>query len=85
MSPDTAAGAAAFTFRDPDFNLKSVRTNAVLRWEIKPGSTFYAVWTRQQQDTNYPGTYSLSRDTRRMFRAPGDDVFLVKMAYWIGH
>ncbi len=85
VSPDTAAGAAAFTFRDPDFNLKSVRTNAVLRWEIKPGSTFYAVWTRQQQDTNYPGTYSLSRDTRRMFRAPGDDVFLVKMAYWIGH
>ena len=84
VSPDTAAGAADFSFRNPDFNLKSVRTNAVFRWELKPGSTFYAVWTRQQQDTNYPGTYSLSRDTKQMFRAPGDDVFLVKMAYWIG-
>ena len=84
VSPDTDAGAPDFSFRNPDFNLKSLRLNAVYRWEIRPGSAFYAVWTRQQQDTNYPGTYSLSRDTKRLFRAPGDDVFLVKMAYWIG-
>ena len=84
VSPDTAVGAPDFSFRNPDFNLKSLRMNTVFRWELKPGSTFYAVWTRQQQDTNYPGTYSLSRDTKRLFRAPGDDVFLVKMAYWIG-
>jgi hypothetical protein len=24
------------------------------------------------------------RDTGRLFGAPGDDVFLVKIAYWIG-
>jgi len=84
VSPDTDAGAPDFTFFNPDFNLKSLRLNAVLRWELKPGSTFYAVWTRQQQDTNFAGTFALSRDTRSMFNAPGDDVFLVKMAYWIG-
>jgi hypothetical protein len=84
VSPDTEAGAADFTFGNPDFNLKSLRLNAVFRWELKPGSTFYAVWTRQQQDTSDPGTYSLARDARRMFTVPGDDVFLVKMAYWIG-
>ena len=54
------------------------------RWELKPGSTFYAVWTRQQQNTVNSGDFALGRDARVMFAAPGDDVFLVKMAYWIG-
>jgi hypothetical protein len=85
VSPDTDAGAPTFTFNDPDFNLKSLRMNAVFRWELKPGSTFYAVWTRMQQDNRYPGDFALGRDAKAMFGAPGDDVFLVKMAYWIGH
>jgi hypothetical protein len=83
-SPDAAAGAPSFTFDNPDFNLKSLRVNAVFRWEIKPGSTFYAVWTRQQQDFANPGTFDLGRDLRSTFAARGDDVVLVKMAYWIG-
>ena len=61
-----------------------MRLNAVFRWELKPGSTFYAVWTRQQQDNRYPGDFSFGRDASAMFRAPADDVVLVKMAYWIG-
>jgi hypothetical protein len=82
--PDGAGDAAPFSFADPDFNLKSLRLNAVFRWEMKPGSTFYGVWTRQQQDLANPGVFSPGRDARAMFGAPGDDVFLVKMAYWIG-
>ena len=85
VDPDGATGAApAFTFDDPDFNLKSLRLNAVFRWEMKPGSTFYAVWTRQQQDFANPGVFAPGRDAGAMFRAPGDDVVLVKLAYWIG-
>jgi hypothetical protein len=84
VSPDAAAAAPSFTFANPDFNLKSLRLNAVFRWELKPGSTFYAVWTRQQ-DNRYPGDFAFGRDASAMFRAPADDVVLVKMAYWIGH
>ena len=83
--PDGAAGEApAFTFDNPDYNFKSLRLNAVFRWEMRPGSNFYAVWTRQQQDFSNPGVYSPGRDFRTMFGAPGDDVILFKMAYWIG-
>jgi hypothetical protein len=83
--PDGTDGAApAFSFDDPDFNLKSLRVNAVFRWEMKPGSTFYAVWTRQQQDVSRPGVFAPSHDLREMFGAPGDDVVMVKMAYWVG-
>jgi hypothetical protein len=85
VDPDGANGAAApFSFDNPDFNLKSLRVNAVFRWELRPGSTFYAVWTRQQQDTAHPGIFAPGRDAAAMLRAPGDDVVLVKMAYWIG-
>ena len=83
--PDGAAGSAQpFTFTDPDFNLKSMRLNAVFRWEMKPGSTFYAVWTRQQQDVANPGVFAPGRDARAMLAAPGDDVVLFKLAYWLG-
>ena len=76
--------AAPFTFDDPDFNLKSLRANLVFRWELKPGSTFYGVWTRIQEDDRFPGDFQLGRDLGAMFSARGDDVFLVKLAYWIG-
>jgi hypothetical protein len=81
---DPGTGAPSFSFNDPDFNLKSARLNAVFRWELKPGSTFYAVWTRQQVDHRYPGDFALGRDAAAMFSAPGDDIFLVKLAYWMG-
>ena len=84
VTPDVERGAPAFTFDDPDFNVKSLKINAVFRWELKPGSTVYAVWTRQQQDSANPGRFAFGRDARALFGARGDDVFLVKMAYWIG-
>ena len=83
--PDGATGAALpFTFDNPDYNFKSLRLNVVFRWELRPGSNFYAVWTRQQQDVSEPGIFAPGRDVRRMFGAPGDDVILFKIAYWIG-
>ncbi len=84
IDPDGAGAAPAFAFGDPDFNLKSLRVNAVFRWEIKSGSTLYAVWTRQQQDFSNPGTFSPGRDWRAVAGAPSDDVVLFKMAYWFG-
>ena len=35
---------------DPDFNFKSLRLNAVFRWEWRLGSTLYVAWTQQRQD-----------------------------------
>ena len=82
--PDAAGPAPPITFDNPDFNFKSLRLNAVFRWEMKPGSALYAVWTRQQQDFAHAGDFELGRDVRALFSAPGDDVVLVKIAYWIG-
>jgi hypothetical protein len=71
-------------FENPDFNFKSLRFNAVFRWEFRPGSTLYAVWTQQRQDFRYPGDFNVRRDASALFSAPADDVFLMKLTYWLG-
>jgi hypothetical protein len=71
-------------FDDPDFNFKSLRVNAVFRWEFRPGSTLYAVWTQQREDSSHPGQFRFSRDAAALFSAPANDILLVKMTYWIG-
>jgi hypothetical protein len=68
---------------NPDFNFKSLRLNAVYRWEWRLGSTLYVVWTEQRENSGNPGTFAFGRDARALFRAAPDDVFLVKISYWL--
>jgi len=75
-------GASTFTFGDPDFNFKSLRVNAVFRWEWRLGSTLYFVWTEGREDFSNPGHLSPRRDIGRLFNARADDIFLVRLSYW---
>jgi hypothetical protein len=69
---------------NPDFNYRSVRGNAVLRWEFRPGSALYAVWNESREDELPIGDFHLGRDVRESFTAPAHDVFMVKVSYWFG-
>ena len=69
---------------DPDFNFKSLRVNAIFRWEWKLGSTLYVAWTQQRQDLGDPGEFRLSRDIGRIFTGPADNIFLIKISRWFG-
>jgi hypothetical protein len=84
IDPDGGGDARPFRLAIPDFNLKSLRVNAVLRWEFRPGSAAYAVWTQRRQTGAHPGDHSFGRDLGDLFGAPPDDVFLVKVAWWLG-
>ena len=68
-----------------DFNEKSFNSSVVARWEYRPGSTLFVVWTqgRNQSDRD-AGTFSATRDYGNLFAARPDNVFLVKAAYWLG-
>ena len=81
VQPDTDLEAAAFSFSDPDFNVKSLRGTAVLRWEYLPGSLIYLVWTQNRSDYGHPGDFKLRRDLGDLFTAPGDNIFLLKFSY----
>ncbi len=82
-APGTFSFVPANASFSPDFNYKSLRANAVLRWEYLPGSTLYLVWTNEK--TQYEagnGAFRMGRDFSEMLRARPDNVFSLKVTYW---
>jgi hypothetical protein len=84
VDPDGPGPAAAFSFADPNFTSHSLRGTAVLRWEYRPGSTLFFVWTQQRAGDDQFGDLQLRRDARAMLGDRPDNVFLVKATYWLG-
>ncbi len=82
VDPD-GTGERNFQILNPDFNYKSIRLNAILRWEFLPGSTAFFVWTRNSTHELNPGNFELGRDFSDLVTAlDHEDVFLFKIAYW---
>jgi len=71
------------TFGNPDFNLRSVRGSAVVRWEFRPGSALYVVWNENRSDTVPVGDFRVRRDFSALPAALSKDVFLLKVSYWL--
>lgn len=84
VDPDGPGPAPPFSFDRPHFNFKSLRINAIFRWEWRPGSTLYLAWTQRREDTAYPGEFEFRRDVRGLVAAPADDVLLMKVSYRFG-
>jgi hypothetical protein len=84
LDPDRNAETANFSFDNPDFNVRSLRGNAVLRWEYRPGSTLFVVWQQQRAGSHPFGDFDLGRDVDGMFGVRADNIFLVKLSYWFG-
>lgn len=83
VDPDGNGPLSDFTFSNPDFNYKSFRGNAILRWEYMPGSTLYFAWTHGRVDERHPGDLRLGRDVGDLFRNEPDNVFMIKISYWL--
>ncbi|HEX6259383.1 MAG TPA: DUF5916 domain-containing protein, partial [Woeseiaceae bacterium] len=83
IDPDGAGPAASFTIDDPNFTLRSLRGNAVFRWEYTPGSTLFLVWTQDRASQESIGEFDFNRDRRALFDGPAHHVFLIKVNYWL--
>jgi hypothetical protein len=68
---------------DPDFNFRSLRGNAVLRWEYRPGSTLFVVWQQDRSQNDHLSDVRWGRDAVDLLRSPGRNVFLIKATYWL--
>jgi hypothetical protein len=82
IDADGNGPAQANSFDNPDFNFKSIRGNAVLRWEVHPGSVFYLVWTHDKEDTEHHGRFDFRRDFTSLWSSEANNVFLAKFSYW---
>ena len=69
---------------EPSAAVRSLRGNAVVRWDYRPGSALYFVWQQQRSDFVSLGEFEARRDVGAIFRTVPTNVFLLKATYWIG-
>ena len=77
-------GFADYGFNDPNFNVRSLLGNAVLRWEYRPGSAVLFVWQRQQRGDASSGDFDFGQDFQALWGAPAENRFILKVNYWLG-
>ncbi len=81
-------GAADYRVRNPDFTFREFRSNLVLRWEYRPGSTFYLVWAQTRTGSDdassafYEGyRFNLGDELSRLYEIYPFNVFAIKLTH----
>ncbi len=78
------SGAAAVRIDDPAFSVGEFRSNAVFRWEYRPGSTLFVVWSQRRDASDAVGAFDPSRQLGDLFSDGGTNVLTVKWSHWLG-
>jgi hypothetical protein len=72
-----------FTLGNRDYDFRSFRSNAVVRWEWRSGSTAYLVWQQNRAGVS-PNVRSVGPGSLAdPFDFAADDVLMLKVSYWI--
>ncbi len=75
-------GVSTYTISNPDFNFQEFRSNLVGRWEFRPGSTLYLVWTNTRSNYSDQLGQSIGKSFGDILSAKSQNVFMVKFSYW---
>jgi len=83
LDPDGAGARSAYNVSNPDFAFRSLRGNAVLRWEYRPGSTLFFVWTQSCGYFSQNPGFAPAQDFRQLCQGKSNNVIAVKFNYWL--
>lgn len=75
-------GQSEYTLDNPDFNFREFRSNLVARWEFRPGSTLFLVWTHGRSLYENILSPTLNDGMNTLFNAAPENVYLIKFNYW---
>jgi hypothetical protein len=79
------AGTVTYTFDNPDYNYDEFLSNLVARWEFRPGSTLYLVWSQTRNYYEPTGSFSLDQNLDKLYTSEKPyNVFLIKFTYRFG-
>ncbi len=81
IDPDGDGPAASFGVNDRSFTTRSVRGNAVLRWEYQPGSTMYLVWQQERLNPDQMNDFEIGRALGSLFEGESNNVVVLKWSY----
>jgi hypothetical protein len=71
-----------------DFSEHAFRAITVLRWEYRPASTIFLVWSQGRGHTSEDGSFAIRRDLGRLFgleqgaTETPTNILLLKVSYW---
>ena len=74
-------GITDYSFGNPDFSFIQFRSNLVFRWEYKPNSEFFLVWTQGTTNFGDPEKGLLPSLKDDLFSAEASNIFLMKLTY----
>jgi len=77
-------GMPELSFEPADFNFRELRSTVVLRWEYRPGSTLFLIWSHDRDSVEEQGQFDLGHDLGDLAEVTGEHVFLAKLNYWWG-
>lgn len=74
-------GIIDYQFQNPDFSFAQFQSNLVLRYEYKPGSEIFLVWSQNATDFGIPQAHFLDNINQQLFGNPINNTFLLKLTY----
>jgi hypothetical protein len=75
-------GIIDYSLGNPDFNFRQFRSNLVVRWEYRPGSVLYLVWSQGRTSSALNGIFSYGNDWKELFGTVPHNILLLKLSYW---
>jgi len=79
---ESGVPGGTYSFGNPDFSFRQFRSNLVVRWEYKPGSTLYVVWSQGRTDRQPAWDEAFRDNWNELWRTQPDNTILVKLSYW---
>lgn len=75
-------GAATYTITSPNVKRQEFNSNLVGRWEFRPGSTLYLVWTNTRYQDSSQLDQSIWKSFGNIWNVKPQNVFMIKFSYW---
>ncbi len=82
IDADGAGPSPSYTYGNQDFRIRSIRSNLVLRWEYRPGSTLFLVWNQSRFNSGTDPRFRPFRDLGDIFSDDMRNVLLIKANYY---
>ncbi len=78
----TKNGVPVSRIENPDIKRQEFNSNLVGRWEFRPGSTLYLVWTNTRFEESKQLEESIWKSFGNIWKVQSQNVFMVKFSYW---
>lgn len=79
---DGPGPAVPIVFGEPHFRVRSLRSNLVVRWEYRPGSTVFVVWNQNRAFRATDPRFRALSDLGDIWNDDQQNVFLIKASYY---